>query len=255
MTGRESGAVAEPDDGVELTGEERQLVAAMWAYRARSERETAAHYQDLARRLHESGGPLAPFAERVEAAHRDELRHQETCATMAARYGHVAGGAASPPIRRVAPHELNGPARLAYEMVAHFCVTESINATLLLRSREKARDEETRGVLRALLADEIDHSRIGWGYLAADASWSREIAVRMPLMLKATTHDDDFLVSAPSRATSAALVAHGWLSRDDLRAVFSEAMEDVVLPGLDHCSVDTRDARRWFQSLVARWHD
>ncbi len=252
MANRESGAGADPNNLVDLAGEERHLLAAMWAYRARSEGEAAAHYEDLARRLQRDGGPLARFGERIEAARRDELRHQEICAAMAARFGHIARGPESPKTRRIAPHDLHGPARLAYEVVACFCVTESINATLLLRSGEQARDDETRRVLRALLVDEVDHSRIGWAYLASDSEWRCEIAERLPVILKATTHDDDFLVSSP-RPSSAALVAYGLLSRDGLRSVFREAMEGVVLPGLEHCSVDTGEARRWLQALVGRW--
>jgi hypothetical protein len=227
----------------------------MWAYRARSEHETAANYLDLAERLHVAGGPVAQFGDRVDAAHRDELRHHEICAEMAGRFGHVTEVAELPKARRIAPHDLLGAARLAYEMVAHFCVTESVNATLLLRSWEKATNEDTRRVLRALLADEIEHGRIGWAYLASDANWRDELAVRMPLVLKATTHDDDFLVTPSPYSSSAALVAHGMLPRDALRAVFREAMEDIVLPGLDHCSVGTADAREWFQGLLARWRD
>jgi hypothetical protein len=59
---------------------------------------------------------------------------------------------------------------------------------------------------------------------------------------------------APAPATpSPALAAHGLLPRDDLRAIFLESMNDVVLPGLELCQVPTVDARRWLLQCTSRW--
>ena len=138
-------------------------------------------------------------------------------------------------------------------MVALTCVTESINATLLLRSWQRAQDVGTRATLHALLTDEVSHSRIGWGYLVAQHAFKSEIGARLPRMLAAAVHDENFLVE-PSPIESPALVAHGLLSQADRRAVFLEAMHDVVLPGLELCRVPTGDARRWLETCTARWH-
>lgn len=235
-----------------LSESERARLGAMWAFRARGEHETSAHYVDLAGRLG-VGGPPGDFAARVAAAAADEARHRDVCATMAARLPHPPPDFSAPKLPRIAPHPLDGGARLAYEMVALFCVTESINATLLLRSWQQSTDEATRGALHELLADEVQHSRIGWGYLAAEPGWRDGIASGLPRMLAAATHDEHFLAEAPPPIDAADLAGYGLLPQPALRAVFLEAMHDVVLPGLDLCGVDTRAARDWLAACTSRW--
>jgi hypothetical protein len=235
-----------------LSDDERAQVGAMWAFRARGEHEIAAQYADLARRLR-TAGAVPDLVARVTAASADEARHHELCASMTARLRH-AGPTSSPrDLPRIAPHTLEGDARLAYEMVALFCVTESINATLLLRSWQRAKDGETRAALHSLLADEVEHSRIGWGYLASQTGCRDTIAAGVPFMLSAAAHGEDFLVDPSPALESSALTAHGLLSVDALRAVFLEAMHDVVLPGLELCGVDTAAARRWLTTRTDRW--
>jgi hypothetical protein len=236
----------------ELSPAERDAVGAMWDFRARAEHETAAHYQDLARRLR-AGGAAVAMIERVAAAGDDEIRHRALCARMAERWGHPSAPLAPPRVRRIAPHDLEDAARLAYEVVALFCVSESINATLLSRSWKMAEDSETRAILHQLLADEVRHSQIGWAYVSSLPDWQADIAARMPLMLAATTHDEHFLDEPSPRAPSDALAAHGLLSQSDLREVFREAMEEVVLPGLQLCGIQTSAARDWLQRATATW--
>jgi len=238
----------------DLSPQDRLSLAALWDYRARSEQETAAQYEALAQRIAgDVGAATAALAERVRAAASDERRHQQLCARMAANHGSVAAPVGPLPLRRIAPHDLDGGVRITYEMVAFFCVTETINATLLQRSWEKAADEATRDLLRSLLRDEVVHSQLGWGHLAAETLGRAEVARRLPVMLNATTHDETFLVNPSPHPWPDTLTAHGALSPTDLRAVFREAMEDVVLPGLDLCGIETEEARRWLKALTDRW--
>ena len=235
-----------------LSDDERAQIGGMWAFRARAEHEIAAQYADLARRLRIAGAAPDMVA-RVAAASADEARHRDLCAAMAARLQHAGPTPAIGALPRVAPHPLDGPARLAYEMVALFCVTESINATLLLHSWRRAKDETTRETLHALLADEVEHSRIGWGYLAALPAGRDQIASCLPRMLSAATHDEHFLTEAPPCIDSAALTAYGLLPVATLRDVFLEAMNDVILPGLEVCGVATAEARGWLAACTSRW--
>jgi hypothetical protein len=238
--------------GAQLSHSERATLAAMWAFRARGERDTAAQYEALAGRLREGAADAAMVA-RVVAAAADEAHHHDVCAAMATQLQHPPTGPTTTKLPRIAPHYLDGGARLAYEMVALFCVTESINATLLLRSWQQATDNAARAALHQLLADEVEHSRIGWGYLAQQVAWRDEIAAGLPLMLGAAAHDDNFLSDPVPPVTSPALVAHGLLPQSALRQVFLEAMHDVVLPGLELCGVATVGARRWLTTCTDRW--
>jgi len=235
-----------------LPERERARLGAMWAFRARGEHDTAGHYADLARRLRDAGPP-GDFAARVAAAAADEARHRDVCAAMAAQLGHPPIDLSPRPLPRIAPHALQGGARQSYEMVALFCVTESINATLLLRSWQQATDAATRGALHELLADEVQHSRIGWGYLAAERGWRDEVASGLPRMLAAATHDEHFLAGPQPPSEAVDLAAYGLLAQPSLREVFLEAMHDVVLPGLELCGVDTGAARAWVATCTTRW--
>ena len=185
--------VAQIED--DLTEAERREIGATWAFRAAGEHDTAAQYADLAKRL-EALGVAAQTSERVAAAGRDELRHRNLCAEMAARAWYRLPPFSPTKLRRIAPHRSGEGARACYEMVALYCVTESINATLLLRSWERAADKETRAALHSLLTDEVQHSRIGWGFLSEEAAFRDEIAPRLPLMLAAAAHDEAFLVGS-----------------------------------------------------------
>ncbi len=238
--------------GNALGDAERSALGAMWAFRAKGEHETAAQYADLGTRLRTHGAGAGVIDQVLEAG-RDETRHGDLCAAMATRLGMPAASFSTPRLPRIAPHNLNGGARLAYEMVALFCVTESINATLLLRSWQRSEDDATRAALHSLLADEVRHSRIGWAYLSSEPGWRAEIAAGLPRMLAAATHDEAFLADPAAPRESPALVAHGLLAQEGLRAVFLEAMHDVVLPGLELCGVATDDARRWLDGCTARW--
>ena len=235
----------------DLSDGERAELGAMWAFRARGEQETAAHYADLARRL-DMHGAAPELVARVARAGEDEARHRLLCEEMAERAGCPVPALPALKLPRIAPHDLGEGARLCYEMVALYCVTESINATLLLRSWERARDEATRTTLHALLVDEVQHSRIGWSYLSEQRAFKEEIAPRLPTILAAAVHDEKFLTD-PAPRESAALAGAGLLSQQDLRRVFLEAMHDAVLPGLELCQVDTAAARSWLAAATARW--
>jgi hypothetical protein len=235
----------------DLSDAEREEIGAMWTFRARGEQETAAHYADLARRLAMHGAAQEMVA-RVARAGEDEARHRVLCEEMAERAGSRVPPLSALELPRIAPHDLGEGARLCYEMVALFCVTESINATLLLRSWERARDDATRTTLHSLLVDEVQHSRIGWSYLSEQPAFKYELGPRIPKMLAAAVHDENFLVD-PSPRESPALAAAGLLSQHDRRQVFLEAMHDAVLPGLDLCQVRTTEARSWLTACTARW--
>jgi len=237
-----------------LSESERAQLAAMWAFRARGEQEIASQYADLGRRLR-AAGAAPEMVDRVLAAGADEPRHADLCAQMATALPRAGPASAGRALPRIAPHTLDGGARLAYEMVALFCVTESINATLLLRSWQRATDPRTRETLHALLADEVQHSRIGWAYLSSQTGWREAVAAGVPRMLAAATHDEHFLETPASGADTAALAAHGLLPLAALREVFLEAMHDVVLPGLELCHVDATAARAWLTACTGRWQE
>ena len=133
------------------------------------------------------------------------------------------------------------------------CITETLSVVLLTAMLERTDRDEVRDVLREVLRDEIKHSRIGWGYLAAievgdDAG---AVATALPRMLAGTVPSDVFEPD-PDPKLAAELEALGCLSRASISSLFCETLEEVIWPGLEGAAIETAEARRWLDSARNR---
>jgi hypothetical protein len=63
-------------------------------------------------------------------------------------------------------------------------------------------------------------------------------------MLRATV-DEELFAGAAEHPEQGALGGLGALSRRDRVAIFTQAMTDVVFPGLERFGVDASEGRRW----------
>lgn len=222
--------------------------AVVWAHRATVELEAAARFDRLAETARREGAePIV-----VELARRagdDERRHHERCVELVE---HLGGRWSAPP-RITAPPVRSGlgnaKADLLYELVAMSCVTETLSAALLMEMRAAASDDRVRDVVHEVLVDEVDHSRLGWAHLAAEARASsvRFIGDRLPGMLAHTVTEELF---GPEAAASSELDGLGALSRARRKAVFASTMLDVVFPGLRRFGIDTGAGERWLDERV-----
>lgn len=221
------------------------MVAAMWAFRARSERQAAARFARIAARL-EAIGAHASLIDLARRSIADERRHEQRCAALAERFGHEALALPEATAPEVAPHNLERRRRVTYELVAFCCLTESINAALLTRSYAVASEPDSRAAIREILADEVQHARLGWAYLARedDRAWLSEHFVRM---LEATVPEelrDPRIQPDPSPA----LRAHGVFSRAELRGILCECVDEVITPGLALLGVDASPISTWMRA-------
>lgn len=226
----------------------RGRIAAAWAFRAASEQEAEGRSLRLAAELAETGAAPVVVAMGARAA-EDERRHARLCADVAARYG-----APPPPRDRVEARPIGPPHyalrdRVLYEVVSFCCINETINASLLARTLEVARDGVIRDAVRRILKDEVDHGRLGWAHLAEQRARGAGafLGAALPRMLDAAVSDELFLPD--DRPPGAGGVAHGDLPRATLLAILRETLDGVILPGFDRFGVDTRAARGW---LAAR---
>ena len=216
----------------------------MWAFRARSENQAAARFARIAERLDalEAHASVRTLARR---SIDDERRHRERCAALAERFGHapLAPELIESPAPEVAPPKLPIARRITYELVAFCCLTESINAALLTRSFAVATEPDSRAAMREILADEVQHARLGWAYLAQehDRAWLRE---HFTTMLEATVPEelrDPRIQPDPSPA----LRAHGVFARAELREILIECVDGVITPGLAMMQIDAEPIRAW----------
>ncbi len=108
---------------------------------------------------------------------------------------------------------------------------------------------EIRRATRRLLADEVEHSRLGWAYLA----WARDqgegglLAPHLPSMQWEAVPPSLF-VESPSHPEEAMLIAMGDPPISTRRALFFKTMNEVVLPGLEAHGLATDHARAWLEN-------
>jgi hypothetical protein len=127
------------------------------------------------------------------------------------------------------PPALSPRDRALYAAVAIGCVTESLSCALLLELRAAASHPLVAATVEEIVRDEIEHARIGWALLAAEAerrdvSW---LAEHVPAMATAAVADD-----VSGMAGAPALAGLGVLPRPRIRALVEETWRSVIGPGL-----------------------
>jgi hypothetical protein len=104
-----------------------------------------------------------------------------------------------------------------------------------------------RHALRALLADEVRHARIGWAVLASPlltVDDRRVIASFMPQLLQvcveAWLNEEDELEGERQIPKG-----HGNLGSAELGSCVDDTLRNVIVPGLEHVGIDSGPAQRW----------
>lgn len=193
-------------------------LARLWAHRAFAEAEAQAQYIRLARTLARLD-PNSPFVFDLVDASRDEARHAALCHARA-----VACGWTHPPAATAAvwnADQRTTRATFDLELVATFCVGESLNAVLLQEELQRVVGAE-RSLTRELLRDEVRHARLGWRYLADRARSTNVPSLGGPLK--------KVLEEALSRG--AHHPAPAALAAPEREALLERGLREVVLPGL-----------------------
>lgn len=232
-----------------LTAEERATAAAIWHGRAESELRASGAFLHLAGVLEQAGAA----AELVALAWRavdDEQRHAAICARVAAAF---AGRGEPAPLRRlpvsVPRHDGASPAlRRVLHVIGMCALNETTGSAFLEVCRAGARGPLARAALHELLADEIDHARLGWALLAAvDGATRDAVAAWLPRLLDANLRA---WRRRPRRTITPALVAQGCPAWETVDAAVVAAIHDLLLPGFDHAGIDTRAAAAWLEGLA-----
>jgi bacterioferritin (cytochrome b1) len=225
-----------------------QLARRLWANRLVAELEAAQRFSALAPKLRELAVSKAIVA-MVEQAATDELRHAESCRELVRHFGGGPGPVPSIRVPEVVPPGVQGSERVLYEMVAQSCVTETLSTALLGELVERARDPVCKRVMHSILCDEVNHSRLGWAYLAAEHSRGvRDCVGRyLPSLLDATL-GDGFLAAVPTTdARATELAGLGSLELAERQRIVKETLVHVIFPGLDRFGIETAAGRSWLE--------
>jgi hypothetical protein len=237
---------------IALSPEERMRIAETWNFRYDAERTATLRFERLARELRENDA--APQV--IELAHQaieDEKRHAILCKEIALEFGF--------PYRAddievealpLAPPSFEPRDAVLYEVVAFCCITETVNTTMLVDTLNFAKDERIREAVRTILRDEVNHSRLGWAHLTHETSLGRGTFFSGDLIgMFSQLGIDEILERTGTRETNA-LAHYGEINDERRISLFSTALYDIVLPGLESVGLDTEALRAWLkhQSIV-----
>jgi hypothetical protein len=213
-----------------LDEEQRATLAAYWRRRAEGEMTSWVGFQHVLADLRAESSPTAVL-ELAERAVRDEYQHALWCRDWAARFGDSGGAEIVPRSRE--PLTFRG-ASLAENRLLRIllcCFTETVGCFILRHVREVITEPELRRLNQRHLADELQHSRVGWGHLATlDAerkTFLRSFAPKVLALLPSACCE------GPEQDREE-LVPFGYFTPRLLRAAHQQALEEVILPGLHH---------------------
>jgi hypothetical protein len=225
----------------------RNAARGMWSYRLESELDAAERFRALAPTL-QALGSSPSLVDMAHEAASDELRHASLCRELIAHFG-GALPTDKPRARagRIAPAGLEGRERAFYEIVALSCITETLSTALLGELVARAGDPVCKQAMHSILRDEVNHSRLGWAFLAEERSRGARDCVgrHVPEMLEAALGPHFFAFAGAPDAQQKELAAIGSLERPERQRIVRETLESVILPGLERFGIETSPAKRW----------
>lgn len=216
----------------------------VWAARYGVETGAALRFGALSRRMAAAGAPET-LVELAARASRDETRHASRCEDIL----RLRQAPVPPPETRLleyAPAGLDPEQRLTYEVVAQSCVSETESMATLVTLLDAAHHDTLKSVIHELARDEVNHARLGWGYLA----WARQrmdlsfLAPLLPGMASGTAGPDLFRAALPG-TDEPDLLHSGVVPHSDRQRIYLETLDAVVIPGMAEHGVGTGALRAW----------
>jgi hypothetical protein len=219
-----------------LTDDQRERLREYWLDRADGELTTALTFEFMRDDLRAEGAP-PPLLVLAETAILDEHRHVDWCLNWARHLGkgepvRARLGGTHPAVFDGASEHDNRWLRTVFGC----CFSETVAVHVLTASQAAITLESVRRLNLQHLKEEVGHSRLGWGLLAWRGLSERDrgmIAAHIPEMLNLTRR---VWLSTP-RPADPNLHALGFLSTPLVGSACEEAIEQVILPGLEHHGV------------------
>lgn len=223
----------------------KELVAQIWREREKTEREAASLFANLAEGMRRCGLP-SDLAAMADEASEDEIDHAGRCREI------IAECAFQGPMLEAGTRGLMGPLewslenRVLYTSVAMGCVTETLSTALLLEMKKRMDAPIIEKTVRAILGDEVNHSRLGWTHLAyhcqrGEADFLGDYLPRMFEALLIAESEE----ASEQRPEHCEVYGLGILPRLRVEEVFKETLEEVILPGFEEFGVPTQASHTW----------
>jgi hypothetical protein len=226
------------------TPEARVAAIAIWRVRMVQEHVSARVFAALVPQMMKAGVAAAYLAEVADMTVQ-ELRHGRLCAGVVLSLGGEPV-VELPVLPDVPLHEDAEPLEAVLRNVISIsCISETTAVAEFASERERLPPGPLRDVQQQILADEIGHARFGWKLLEEHAPHlDRELRARLGRYLvhalrQRIERAAPLLVATPPPAAIAAL---GGIDGPAMHALFLDTMAQVVLPGLEACGLDAREA-------------
>ena len=241
-----------------LPASAREHLAHVWLSQAATELRVARSFEVV----HAALRDLRADPGLVATAHRamdDEHRHATLCKEMAERY--LGASVVDPPDLPFEPptHPLaeSEDERRALYVVGQCAFNETFASAYLTAAQDGATVPLARAALRELMADEVDHARIGWAYLstlsapsdpptsAIAPTSSLKPRIEDWLLPLAITNLREWRRLQESPHDASHLASHGFPPPAIIEEALTTALRDLIIPGLDHFGYRTHRLATW----------
>jgi hypothetical protein len=215
-----------------LDERQREELRSFWLGRANGELTTALSFEFMLEDLQALSAPR-PLLELAASAIADEHRHVDWCLRFARLLSDEPCQAELGGTRAVAFDGASEHDNRLLRTVFGGCFSETVAVQVLLASQDCLTLESARRLNHQHLAEEVRHSRLGWGLLAWPELGARDrsmLAAFVPVMTALTRE----LWTGPNRAADQRLEALGYLSVPLIEGAMTQAFDEVILPGLEH---------------------
>ncbi len=221
--------------GEQLSVDQRSLVANYWWQRAEGEMTSWVGFRHVLEDLRLEAAP-APVLRLAERAVADERRHALWCRDWALAFGHEDLGPVQPRATRPIAFESASPAENRLLRIAFCCLTETVGCFVLREARPRIQSPPLRKLNQRHLADELQHCRVGWGYLSSlDAQKKQVLRAWLPRLLELLP----VACAEGPEQDREELVPFGYFTPRLLVRAHQQAIQQVVLPGLHHLGLES----------------
>ena len=223
----------------------KYLVGHIWREREKTEREAASLFAELALGMRQCGLPENLVAMAQEASD-DEIDHASRCRDIIAECQFKEPLLDAKARGLLGPRDFSLEKRVLYTSAAMGCVTETVSTALLLEMKKRMDAPIIEKTVRAILGDEVNHSRLGWTHLAyytqtAEADFLGAYLPRIFESLLIAESDE----ASDKRPEHCDVYGLGVLPRLTVERVFKQTLEEVILPGFEEFGVPTELSHAW----------
>jgi hypothetical protein len=236
----------DPRGAAALDARARRLVATMWLGRAEAEARAVLAFEAIGRDLASLDAPSA-LTDIAARAVDEEATHAMLCLELARSYDGPSLAAPRPAYRPPTFDHVLPRARPILRVLLTCALSESVSTVFIARCHERATAPAVHELTQLLLADEVDHARLGWALLALpslDDEVRAVIGGQLPHLCETIVGT---WRSAPALALD--LSGHGCLPWAEVDDLVCTTLRALVLPGFTALGVDVSPAERWLEAL------